>query len=267
MIRTAGTTLHHIFRNNYGLNHVEVSKDNFTPVDLKRLLRFNRRIRSFGGHYLRSTQGLEAVCPDLVYITWLRNPADRFISHYNHGRNRGHHTMTIEERLGMLSEGNYQTKFLLGAQKSKDREFIPTQEDLEKAKKVLIEDYRFVGIAEHFDESLVLMKEILKIQDLDIHYEKMHVTKKKHIQKDKISPDLYAEIKGKNQVDFELYRFAKERFYERQKKSFPGDLTQAVRDFNQINENYSFKKSALFKYRAGKYLVYKPLFKLASFFS
>ena len=267
MIRTAGTTLHHIFRNNYGINHVEVSKEVFTCLDLKRLLRFNRRIKTFGGHFLRSTAGLETVCPDLVYITFLRDPTDRFISHYNHGMNRGHHSMSIGERVNMLGEANYQVKFLLGAQNLKEREFAVTGNDLEKAKKILTDSYAFVGLAEYFDESLVLMKEILKMSDLDVHFERMHVTQNRRVTRDELPGDLLEEIREANRRDYEIYKYAREELFERQKKSYPGDLERDVSILKEENKHYKFKKSKLMKYRMGKYLFYRPLFKLASYLS
>lgn len=264
MIRTAGTTLHHIFRNNYGWNYIEVNKESFSPDDLKKLMRFNRRLKAFGGHFVRSTIGLDSVCPDLKYITFLRDPAARFISHYNHGRNRGHHGMSIDERVNLLSEADYQTKYLLGAQDTKERDFDPTAEDLEKAKGILAGDYAFVGIAERFEESLLLMKDILGMTDFDIRFERMHVTQKKWIDKDEISADLLNDIKNRNRMDYRLYEFAREELYEKQKKNYPGDLEKDVRILKEKNKNYRFKRSKLFRYRIVKYLVYKPIFKLTS---
>lgn len=264
LIRTAGTTLHHIFRNNYGMNHVEVQKRNFSPEDLKRLLRFNKRIKVMGGHYLRTTTGLTSAYPELTYITFLRDPVDRFLSHYNHGWNRGHHRMSIEERVQVRGEADYQVKFFLGCQTMKDRDFPVSREDLEKAKKILADDYAFVGIAEKFDESLVLLKEKLGWHDLDIRYEKMHATKKKQVTKQDLSPDLLRSIKEANRMDEALYRFAVDELFARQVEAYPGHLNQAVEDFRRDNRDFRFRRSALIKYRMVKYLVYKPYFKLAS---
>ncbi len=249
------------------MNHVEVHKRNFTPEDLKRLLRFNKRIKVIGGHFLRTTTGLATAYPELAYITFLRDPVDRFISHYNHGLNRGHHSMSIQERIQVQGESDYQVKFLLGCQTIQDRDFSVIQDDLEKAKKVLAEDYVFVGMTEKFDESLVLLKEILGLLDLDIRYEKMHATKKKHVTKDELSPDLLEKIKNANRMDQALYRFAVDELFAKQVIEYPGNFVQAVEDFSRGNQDFRFKRSALLKYRIAKYLVYKPLFKFASFVS
>jgi len=267
LIRTAGTTLHHIFRNNCGVNHVEVQKRNFSADDLRKLLRFNRHIKVMGGHYLRTTTGLTDAYPELKYITLLRNPADRFLSHYNHGWNRGHHSMSIQERVQVRQESDYQVKFFLGCQTAKDRDFSVSEEDLGKAKKILAEDYDFVGVAEKFDESLVLLKAELGWQRLDIRYQKMHTTKNKHVTKGELTPDIWAGIKKANRMDEELYRFAVDELFARQVEAYPGSLEKAVEDFRRDNRDFRFKRSALLKYRMIKYLVYKPYFKLASWTS
>jgi len=175
--------------------------------------------------------------------------------------------MSLEERVKIPGEANYQTKFLLGAQGFEERGLTLGSKELNTAKKIIAEDFSFVGLAEQFDESLILMKEILNLDDLNINYEKMHVTQRKHITKDKISQNLLEEISEANKIDYELYCFVRDKLFEKQKQKYKSDFIRVVNNFKQTNINYKFKKSKILKYRLGKYLVYRPMFKLASYFS
>ena len=114
MIKTAGTTMHYIFRNNYGFNYVEIGKSSFYPDDLKSILKINSNIKAIGGHSLRSTVNLESVCPQIRFITFFRDPINRYLSQYNHARRQKFHQKSLEEHCEVLGETNYQTKFITG---------------------------------------------------------------------------------------------------------------------------------------------------------
>lgn len=262
MIKTAGTTLHYIFRNNFGYNYVEVQKKIFTKDDLRTLLSINKNIRAIGGHSLRSVDNLDEVCPDLKYITFLRDPVNRFLSHYNHGKIYKHHNMSLEERIRMPGEANYQTKFILGKKGLKEREFMGSEDDARKAKRILERDFKFVGIVEEFDESLILMKKALNLNI--IAYEKKNIMKKKYTIKNKISDYLMQKIKEVNKLDYELYNFVKNELYEPQKIMYGDNFIEDLRNFKQFNINYRFNRSNIFKFRLGKYLVYSPLLHIRS---
>lgn len=262
MIKTAGTTLHYIFRNNFGFNYVEINKKNFAPVDLKKLLRINKNIRAIGGHSLRSVAKLDSVCPDLKYITFFRDPIDRFLSHYNHGRNSNYHQMSLEERINIPGEANYQTKFIIGAKDIEEREVIIGLNELENAKRILVKDFIFVGLLEEFDGSLILMKEILNFPNFDICYERMNVARKKFFTRDKVSNHLLNKLREANKIDFELYRFVKNELFEKYKYKYGSDFIEALNNFKLSNKNYSFKKSQILMYRLGKYLIYYPMLRL-----
>lgn len=248
MIKAAGTTLNYIFRNNYGYNFVETQKEPFTPKDLEILLSINRNIKAIAGHHLKSYTGLDSVCSDLEYITFLREPIDRYISHYNHSRTRNYHQLTLEEWTKKLplqhAELNYQTKFIAGS------------DDLERAKKILANDFAFVGLAEKFDESLILMKKILNLQDFDSRYQRMNVNQKKLITKNEISHDFMEELRELNKLDYELYRFINDELFEEQKCKYGSCFVEELNNFRLSNENYKFRKSQLLKFRIGKYLIY-----------
>jgi len=263
MIKTAGTTLHYIFRNSFGYNYVEINKKNFSPIDLKLLLKINRHIKAIGGHSLRFDGNLDYVCSNIKYITFLRDPIDRFLSHYNHGKFYGHHSMSLEERVKVASESNYQTKFILGKKEPGERDFKGRIKDVEKAKEILSKDYAFVGIVEQFDESLILMKKQLSLNSLNIRYEKKNVLSYKGVKKDDLSYFLINKIREVNRLDYELYNFAKGELFEPQKIKYGNSFRKDLKNFRNYNKDYKFNKSQIFKFRLAKYLLYWPLIYLS----
>jgi len=265
MIKTAGLTLHYIFRNNYGFNYVRTEKVNFTPDDLYTLLRLNRNIKAISGESLRSVTKLESICPDLKYITFLRDPIERYLSHYNYGRLRNFHKLSLEERIKIRGEMDYQVKFILGAQNRKEMDFKAGLKEIEKARKIIMNDFAFVGLVEKFDESLILMKKILNLRNFDLRYQRMNVTTKKIITKDDIPNHLMKELEKANEVDYDLYRFVKKELFKKQKNKYVGNIIEDINNFRFYNNNYTFKRSKILSSRIGQYLVYEPAIRIKLF--
>jgi hypothetical protein len=257
MIKTAGTTMHYILRNNYGLNYVEISKPAFNHDNLSSLLRVNKSIKAIGGHSLRSVTKLELACPEIKYITFLRDPINRYISHYNHGRGINSHQMSFEERIKILGEADYQTKFITGSFDLADRNFLAGKKELEKAKQILAKEFLFVGLVEKFDESLILFRNVLKSRNFDIRYQRINTTEHKHVQRNRIPLYVLEELRQMNKTDYELYRFAKDELFEAQKVKYGGNLGEDLNDFRHSNRKYVFRTAQLLKFRIGKYLIYK----------
>ncbi len=262
MIKTAGTTIRYIFRNNFGFNHVEVGKRFFTSVDFKNLLHLNKNIKSIAGHSLRTKLALESVYPEIKYITFLRNPVDRFLSHYNHGIYAKHHNMSLEERIQIPGEWNYLTKFIIGAKDLKDRENPIGRKELGEAKKILDKEYDFVGLVEQFDESLVLMKNQLKIDHLDIRYSREMVTKNKIVTRRDLSKSMLNKLDEINILDIELYNFFKNNIFEKTKTDYGSSFNEDLQNFRLSNQLFKFNKYQLFKNRIGKYVIYRNYFGL-----
>jgi len=266
MIKNGGTTLKYIFRNNYGFNCFENDADIFKPDDLRYLLKINRNMSVISGHAFRSVNKLESVCSNIKYITLLRNPIDRYISHYNHGRSKDYHSMPIRERLKLAGERNYQTKFIIGKKNFKERSFIASEKELEKAKKILNEHFIFVGLVEEFDLSLILMKKMLNFDSFELFYQKRNVTSKKFVSKKSISDEVLSDIKDANRLDFQLYDFVRDNIFKEQIRKYDRDYKKTLEDFKRANENYIFNRAKIIQYRIGKYIIYGPMFKIRSNF-
>jgi len=91
--KAAGTTLIHLLRRNFLLGYVDVRPLSkgfvannglpvFTGSDLKIYRRLNPLIRCIGGHSVVPFSDLESIASDIQYFSVLRDPVDRYLSHY-----------------------------------------------------------------------------------------------------------------------------------------------------------------------------------------
>jgi hypothetical protein len=143
---------------------------------------------------------------DTRYITFLRDPVDRVISHYY--RHLPGKTETLRDALesGMPQLTNLMTRFLCG-----HTDILGDLPDsaLDDAKASL-ESFAFVGFQERFDESLLLLLERLGVPQL-AYGASRHVNDDRP-SLDELSDEERAVIASHNQLDVELYRWARSRF-------------------------------------------------------
>lgn len=262
MIKTAGTTLHYIFRSNYGSNYVQIDRERFTPENLKFLLRFNKGIKAIGGHPLRSCTQLHLAAPNIKYITFLRDPVDRFVSHFNHAKVKNALPLSMGEHIRRTGEANYQTKFLIGAMDLRERSYHAGDKELALAKHILSNDFAFVGIVEKFYESMILMRRMLNLESFDIRFQEKNVAQKKMLAKETMPLNLMESIRNVNLVDHELYRYAKDVLFEKQKLRYGADLSEAVENIKSSNINYKFNRININMFRLAKFVLYRPLLSL-----
>ncbi len=153
------------------------------------------------------------------YITFLRDPIQRVISLYtyilqvkNHPYNlsTADKTMSIEEFIESGQDSlliNGQTQLISGITVDQNDPLNHSKELLEKAKKNIDDHFTFIGLLEQFDESLLLMKEILNWKTL--YYSQANRSKKKDV---KVSEETMGLLKSMNELDLELYEYIKYRF-------------------------------------------------------
>jgi len=235
--RAGGTTLHYMFRHNY-FSFVTLTpwylwtneKQNiFTAAEAKALFRTLPFVKAFGGHTARSYLGYEsAIGKPIEYVTFVREPISRYLSHFRYQNRAMGIPWTIDEYLNEPRFDNFMTRRIAGTC------------DLDLAKQHLMEDYQFVGLTGHFDESLVLMKKYLGVPNFDISYSARNAGLKDH-QEISLEPWM-DQIREKNALDIELYRFAEKtlfpRFIERYGQSFKAD----VDEFRRCNVDYRFSR-------------------------
>lgn len=153
--KCAGTTLHHTLKYNfpgymvlrpwyYWLNE---EGNNLSAKELKAIKTIFPFLSGIGGHTTRTFLKYEDIIKKpFTYFTILREPIARYMSHYNHQVNKMNINWSLEEFIDDDRFNNFMTRRIAG------------KEDLELAKKRLLEDYDFVGLFEKLNESLVLLK-------------------------------------------------------------------------------------------------------------
>jgi hypothetical protein len=219
--KAAGTTLHRIIEQQYEPNTIFTIHEGKTIIDFKNLSEAQRaRIRVLKGHLYF---GLHEFLPrPSTYITMVRDPIERVISHYYFELRTPSHelykkiksqNMSLEDfvRSGVcLHLDNGQTRLLstTGAGIGYGQ---CSNELLESAKKNLREHFAVVGLVERFDETLILLKRKFKWKMP--FYIKQNVTKQRPL-KENIPKDTLKLIESYNQLDIELYKYTQKLFEE-----------------------------------------------------
>ncbi|MBC8097071.1 MAG: sulfotransferase family 2 domain-containing protein [Akkermansiaceae bacterium] len=195
--KTAGTSFRFILENSFGYRHCHAGhnrKSVFLNADLQFAQRFFPGMKSIAGHNL--VNPLRIDFPEPHFITFLREPISRVISHYQdsvvRGNNRKSFEACLQENAGLE---NLHVKLIAG------------ERNLDKAKRFL-EGCHGVGLTEKFDLSLHLLQRLVP-QRLNLQYRRRLVARdnaiRKTIEQDSRLLELAREY---NQLDLDLYQFA-----------------------------------------------------------
>jgi hypothetical protein len=199
------------------------------------------RLRAVVGHFYF---GVHAFIPrPSFYITLLRDPVDRVISHYHFVRREpGHYLHQAANELslrefvvacGADEPNNDQTRLLAGRYQAEGN--APCAGDmLAAAKRNLREHIAVVGLTEEFDRSLLLMRRTFGWGKP--FYVRENVTKKLS-RRELVSPETRSVIQDYNALDQEIYDDARSLFKERvrgQDASFQHELNR----FRKLNSLY-----------------------------
>jgi hypothetical protein len=153
---------------------------------------------------------------ELRCFTFLRQPAERTLSHYfrilEYGRGYGLPPLPENATLEDMLEGGYlhdnvQTRMLSGLAEPFGE---VDDEMLEQAKRNLREELAFFGLTERFDESLVLAKRRLGFRT--ILYRSSGRVNKERPRGEDVPSDLREAAEACNRYDIELYRYGQRLF-------------------------------------------------------
>lgn len=219
--KSGGTTLHGIIERQYPRDriytvdgaHVRESIAAFKALPEAE----RRRLLVLKGHM---SFGLHAWLPQpSTYITLLRDPVERAISHYYHILRTPHHTHhpTVVSQNMSLHDfvlagvsrivDNGQVRALCAGE---DVPYGGCTDDMLAQAQANIEDYfTLVGFTERFDETLVLLKRAFGWK-VDA-YLRRNVGKNRPAT-DSVSPETLGLLAEMNKFDIALYRYAEERF-------------------------------------------------------
>src|SRR6185436_4864074 len=103
--KTGGTSFRFVLENSFGVFHCHTAhtrKTVFQQEDLNFVRRMFPGLRSIAGHNLVDPPRLTA--PDPFYMTFMREPISRVISHYQDGVLRRHNQETFEQALRRSEE-------------------------------------------------------------------------------------------------------------------------------------------------------------------
>ena len=201
---------------------------------IKKLILTNTsKYKVFTGHFPYGIH--HYIKQDCEYFTFLRDPIERAISHYNFIKsNQGlpgdpnkyksfHQNTALSEIFNKTSTlnpfkgiivNNMQTRFLSGYLYyglPKNSKLL-----LKKAKENLKNKYKVFGLQERYDESIELI-----INSFNWNYENKGVIEKKTTSKEPLDEFTMSVLKENHLLDIELYKYAQELFEERWKKYKP----------------------------------------------
>lgn len=249
--KTAGTTLERILARQYG--HDALFKMRPEEEDLEGAVQrlrdldaaTRRKVRLIHGHM---HFGIHDVLGEPVpYMTMLRHPVDRVISHYYYVKRRPNHYlhdlvrdgMTLREYVETAGGGrsiefdNGQTRAYAGPPYDRAEVGTCDEEMLEAARRNLDTHFRAVGVSERFDESLLLFRHAFGWR---LPFYVRHNVTRNRPSMDEVDPETRAVVEEHSRLDLALYRYATDRLDARVRElgvSFQAELA-AFRTLNTL---------------------------------
>lgn len=266
--KTAGTTLNSILRRSFGTQHCDIRlplakrksdhEDHRACVeaaDLRRVRRLYRNLRGIAGHNVKPYADLHEACPEIQFVTILRDPFARFRSHFLN-RAPGHTRQALDDWLAGDWTHNWQTKMIAG------------KPDAAQAIELIKSRFGFVGLTEKFDESLLMLRHWLGEPGFDVTYKPVNCISAKHRPRDAVrkqsdmsyldSAEARAQIAAANAEDQKVYDFVTSTIYPRQRAKYGANLEAELRELRERNQAAGALAEPLLGSLVRNYL-YKPL--------
>jgi len=213
MLKTAGTSFTKKLAQYYGRSFHIIQGGSYLSEDAldremleKETQRIGPHLRVVSGHNLRPWRFMPNLenFSNYQWVTFLRNPASRFVSHYFYDFMRtdgfrypkydAMRDRSIEDWNSIENVSDYQTRFIAGVA------------DVNKAKQILASQFKWVGLTELFPLSLVSFSQTFSLHGLDLTNVKSN-TRKKNTLLPKIEAKDWDYIYHCNKLDNELYDF------------------------------------------------------------
>ena len=250
--KAGGITLHNIFHtifNNY-LTPSPAFGEHFTKSELQKLIKiWPLTIAGIGGHRLGAFLNYEEVLTkDIFYLTFLREPIARYMSHMNWQKN----IMNINWSPASFTAETYFNNFQC-YRISGERSFI-------SAKQVISKKFGFVGLMEEYDPSLVILSYLLGLDMSAFQYSKANQKKYgiKEFKFEKLSDELQSHIIENNHEDIKLYYYLKDELFPDFKNSID-NLHDKVARFQRRNRHYHTPLFPLLKRKTTNLLLSKVI--------
>ena len=247
--KAGGTTFNDILKREYRFKTIHSLKYN-DVADFKNLPpEKHRKIRLLKGHF---PFGIHSCFENPHYVTFLRNPVNRFISYYNYLLKTPRHYLYEKVAIANMSMlefvqsdltveiDNCQLRYLTGTSKPIN---TLTNSLLEEAKNNL-SSYFEIGITERFDESIITIVNNLEWKTKPYYVQK---NKARTTKKEVVDPAIIKIISERNRLDIKLYHWATAQL-DLRIKNIP-EFDSKLEDFLYNNQRYSnLMDNSIFKF-------------------
>lgn len=213
--KTGGQSLNFVLRNSFGLQHCDVLSinkdvDYFDSKELSKLYKLFPNLKSICGHKVKPYSDLKNnIDKDIFYFTFLRDPVQRMISHYQFlVTHFPKFAPPFPEWIQDVDQHNLMTKKIAGS------------DSVEKAKEILNKEVGFVGIFEEYNLSMQML-DFYMPYDLNMHSVRKNNPKDNAARKSIVNNPKWLEMVIEcNKNDAELYHYAKEEIFPKQKEVY-----------------------------------------------
>ena len=262
--KNAGTTIVDLLRRNYGIEHLDAIPRmtagllQYSSKDMRSDLRRFPWIRSISGHYLYPWEDYGEVSSRLLWFTFLRDPVQRFLSQYEFQVTRYGLSGDFWEWKRKYRRDNQQVVHLAG------------EPDLEAAKQILNSQISAFGLVERFDESLLIIRQRLGLEDLNLAYPKARNVSRGNLKQAIIdNMNRYWEaIQECNQLDIQLYDYAVHTLWPEQIKEYgEARLEKDIALLREQKKGAKYRLKETIRYKGNmmfRNAVYKPLIWITS---
>lgn len=241
--KTAGSTLGNIIDRQYPNNRLFViftNEDNekfkAQPETQRANIQCLRGITYYGIHH--------AIPKPATYFTLLRPPLDRVISQYFHNqRRRAKMGIVMKQEPNIWDflnkqpeQATLQLRMIVGGDTIEGAlaQTLP-ENALDIAKAHLERHFSVVGLVDHFDETVMLLKQTYGWNS--VQYGQRNVAPNR-AQRDQLGPKAIARIEHMIEPELELYEWVQRRFEETLAAQSP-DFHENLAKFRRTNQLYS----------------------------
>ncbi len=253
--KTGGISLNQILRRQFGIHHLDAivrfqpgTKLNQPFYSLEHLSQDRKiypKIRSIAGHYLCPAIDYGELGSRFRWITILRDPLRRYVSHYGQHVEKMGVTTDFEPWLSIEKHHNDQVKTIAG------------EANLEKAKEILERQF-VLGFLEAYELSMLVIRELLPQFELDMNYRQKSNPAKGIINAKELAEKYADRIRENNQLDQQLYDFAWNVLWKRQLERVDLPRLEAEVTGMQYRSPTIGQQMRLFAARLKRNLLYKP---------
>jgi hypothetical protein len=256
--KTGGVAFNQILRRRFGGRHLDAivrfrpgtrrNQQFYTKQDLERDLWIYPRLRSIAGHWLSPAVDYGAIDSRFRWVTMLRDPSRRYVSHYAHQ----------VEKMGVVAD--FETWMTNDHMHNEQVKRIAGSQDADRAKQ-LLEARCVVGLFEHYDQTMEVFERSLPELGLRIGHVPKVNSSRGQVDTRALAEKYASEIRKNNQLDQELYEYVRDVLWPRQLLALTRH-TVAGAASPRGGSGRETGRSRLAWARVKRNLVYKPFVRL-----